>query len=270
MKYYTLLILMLCLSMAACKKENNPSQATPVRAGVLTISEEDIAQSLHLLDEQDKKFAQTTFGRQNLVQILMREKLITQDAHATKLEQDKDYQEALKQKRAELDTIYDQFAKEALIRTWYAKNSEKIEPSEKDIKAYYNKYPYEMTIKQIIIDNAQTADQTLKALKASPGRWNELSRQHSIAPNTLQTLTFMPGEYLDNLEAVAANSPTGKVQGFFKTPQGFHIIMKTGEKRLSFEEAAPRIKQILQNKHLDEMLDTLKTKYEVMIYEENK
>lgn len=270
MKYYVLFLLAVCLNLTACKQGNNPSQAVAVRAGTVTITEQDIEQSLSLLDAQDQKFAKTPFGRQNLLQILMREKLIEQDAHAKELEQDKDYQEALKQKRAELDAIYDQFAREALIRTWYTKNSEGFEPTEKDIKAYYNKYPYEMTIKQIIMDNAQTADQTLKTLKSSPGRWNELSRRHNIAPSSLQTLTFMPGEYLDNLEAVAANSPTGKVQGFFKTPQGFHIIMKTGEKRLGFDEAAPRIKQILQNKHLDELLDTLKTQYEVIIYEENK
>lgn len=80
----------------------------------------------------------------------------------------------------------------------------------------------------------------------------------------------MPGEYLDNLEVVAANSPIGKVQGFFKTPQGFHIIMKTAEKRLSFEQAAPRIKQILLAQRLDELLDTLKTQYEVIIYDKNQ
>ena len=80
----------------------------------------------------------------------------------------------------------------------------------------------------------------------------------------------MPGEYLDSLEVVAANSPSGKVQGFFKTPQGFHIIMKTNENRLTFEKAAPRIKQILQNQRLDELLDTLKTQYEVIIYDKNE
>jgi parvulin-like peptidyl-prolyl isomerase len=97
-----------------------------------------------------------------------------------------------------------------------------------------------------------------------------MARQHSVAPDNLKTLTFMPGEYLDSLEVVAANSAVGKVQGFFKTPQGFHIIMKTAEKRLSFEQAAPRISQILKNKHLDKLLDKLKTQYEVIIYDKNE
>lgn len=273
MKHCIWLILALSLGIAACDKEKNPVQERAVpraNAQHITITQQDIQNGFDLLDEQDRKFVQTSFGKQNLLQILAREKLIEQDAHATGLEQDEDYREALRQKRAELDAIYDQFTREALVRIWYEKKEKELEPSEKEIKAYYDKYPYEMTIKQIIVDNAQTADQTLRALKASPGRWKEFSRQSNIAPAALQTLTFMPGEYLDNLEAVAANSSTGKVQGFFKTSQGFHIIMKTGEKRLTLAEASPRIRQILINQRLDKLLDTLKTKYEVVIYDENK
>ena len=274
MKRYIWFLFVLCLSISACHKEETPVQegvSAPRASGNnITITQQDIQNGLALLDEQDRKFAQTAFGKQNLLQILAREKLILQDARSSKLEQNEEYQAALKQKRAELDTVYDQFAQEALIRTWYEQQEKEMEPSEKEIKAYYNKYPYEMTIKQIIVDNAQTADQTLKILKGSPGRWNEISRQQNKAPAALQTITFMPGEYLDNLEAVAANSSTGKVQGFFKTPQGFHIIMKTGENRLSLDQATPRIRQILINQRLDKLLDTLKTKYEVVIYDENK
>ena len=269
MKYHVIFMLAVCLSLCACHKEE-PAQETASTLGTVTVTEQDIQNGFDLLSDQDRKFAQTSFGRQNLVQILAREKLILQDAHTQGLEQDKEYQQALTQKRAELEEVYNQFAQEALVRTWYEKNGKKLEPSEKEIKDYYDKFPYEMTIKQIIIDNAQTADQTLRTLKSSPARWKEMSRQYNIAPTSLQTLTFMPGEYLDNLEAVAANSAVGKVQGFFKTPQGFHIIMKTGEKRLSFEQAAPRIRQILENQRVDDLLDTLKTQYEVIIYDKNE
>ena len=127
-----------------------------------------------------------------------------------------------------------------------------------------------MTLKQIIVGNAQTADQLLRSLKGNPSSWNSLSRQYNIAPDSLKSFSFMPGEYLPNLEVVAANSPVGKVEGFFKTPQGFHIIMKTNEKRLSWAEAQPRIRQVLENQKLDELLDSLKTQYEVIIYDKNE
>ncbi len=272
MKRFTWMCLLAAVLLSACHKQEDQASThdAAARIGTVEITEEDIEKALELLDPADRKFAKTSFGRHNLLQILTRERLIVQDAKATGFEQDKDYVSALAQKRTELDAIYNQFAQEALLRTWYEKNGKQLEPSDKEIKTYYEQYPYEMTISQIIIENAQTADQVLRTLKSSPGRWKEMSRQYNIAPEPLQNLTFMPGEYLESLEVIAANSPTGKVQGFFKTPQGFHIIMKTNEKRLSLEQAAPRIKQILMNQHLDELLDTLKTQYEVIIYDKNE
>lgn len=271
MRHVTL-CLAICLGLAACQKDSATAPKTQAAAqvGNITITQADVDQALELLNEDDRHFAQTPLGKQNLLQVLTREKLILADARATGLEQEKDYQQAIRQKRAELDRAYAQFEQDALLRTWYEKNGAQLEPTEKEIKAYFDQYPYEMTLKQIIIDNAQTADQVLRTLKASPGRWNEMARQYSIAPKHLQILTVMPGEYLENLEVIAANSPIGKAQGFFKTPLGFHIIMKTGENKLSLKQAEPRIKQVLQQQRIDELLETLKNTYEVTIYDENK
>ena len=79
----------------------------------------------------------------------------------------------------------------------------------------------------------------------------------------------MPGEFIADLEVIAANSPTGSVQGFVKTSQGFHIIMKTGERKLSLKEAAPRIRSVLENQKMDALLQNLQTKYKVVFYEQN-
>ncbi len=269
---YVALGLSFCLALAACHKDPSaaPNTQTAAQVGNITITQADMNQALLLLSEDDRQFANTPLGKQNLLQVLTREKLILADARATGMEQEKEYQQALRQKREELDRAYAQFEQDALVRTWYEKNGSQLEPTEKEIKAYYDQYPYEMTIKQIIIDNAQTADQVLRTLKAAPGRWSEMARQYSIAPKNLQTFAVMPGEYLENLEVIAANSPIGRAQGFFKTPLGFHIIMKTGENKLSLKQAEPRIKQVLQQQRIDELLETLKNTYEVTIYDENK
>ncbi len=268
---YACLVLSVFLFTAACQKERPTSKDEPVaRIGTVVITQEDVDQALTLLDPKDRKFAQHPIGKQNLLQILTREKLILQDASTSGLAQDPAFQKLLEDKRAELDTLYNQFTDQALVRFWYEQKLKSFQPSEKEVKEYFDMYPYEMTMKQIIVDNAQTADQILRALKSSPKRWNELSRQYNTAPESLKTLTFMPGEYLPSLEAIAANSPINKVQGFFKTPQGFHIIMKTNEKRLTFQEAQPRITQVLEHQRLDQLLDTLKTQYEVIIYDKNE
>ena len=270
MKFWALLII-LCLYLTACHKPQDASaDQAAARIGTVAITAADVQAALELLSDTDRSFANTPLGRQNLLQILTREKLILQDATAQGLAQDSTYQNLVTQHQELLDKAQQAYAQDLLVQLWYEKKAKTLEPSEKEIKEYYDKYPYEMTIKQIIVDNAQTADQILRTLKGAPGRWKEISRQYNVAPQPLQTLTFMPGEYLESLEIIAANSPSGKAQGFFKTPQGFHIIMKTNEKQLPFKEAEPRIRQILQNQKLDELLDTLKTKYEVIIYDKNE
>ncbi len=276
MRYWIIGIAALLLLAGCHKKEELPAgkrtDEVAVRIGDTLITQEDIAQRLPLLSEKDRAFAQTDIGRQNLIQIITREKLIEADARHNQLDQDPEYKKLLEEKREQLEKTYDDFAQQLLTQFWYAKQQTDgpINVTEKEIKDYYAKYPYEMTLKQIIVSNAQTADQLLRSLKGNPSSWNSLSRQYNIAPDSLKSFSFMPGEYLPNLEVVAANSPVGKVEGFFKTPQGFHIIMKTNEKRLSWAEAQPRIQQVLENQKLDELLDSLKTQYEVIIYDKNE
>ena len=275
MRYWIMGIAAAVLLTACHKKEEIPAEKTDavaVRIGDTLITQEDIAQRLPLLSETDRTFAQTDIGRQNLLQIITREKLIEADALHNQLDQDPQYKKMLNEKRVQLEKIYNDFAQQLLTQFWYTKQQTDgpINVTEKEIKDYYEKYPYEMTLKQIIVSNAQTADQLLRSLKGNPSLWNSLSRQHNIAPDSLKTFSFMPGEYLPNLEVVAANSPVGKVEGFFKTPQGFHIIMKTNERRLSWAEAQPRIRKVLENQKLDELLDSLKTQYEVIVYDKNE
>lgn len=267
-KLYGLCVLLLLLS--ACQKPQ--AEEPSARIGTTMITQEDVNDRLRFLDEKDRKFAQTPIGKENLIQIITREKLILADARENGLDRQKDFLLAAQQKRAYLDKIYEEFEDELLSRLWYERQQQKgtFEVSEQEIKNYFNKYPYEMTIKQIITDNAQTADQVLRRLKGSASEWNSMSAQYNVAPDHLKNMTFMPGEYLSNLEVIAANSPTGKVEGFFKTPQGFHIIMKTGERKLTLKEAEPRIRQVLEQQKLDRLLDTLKTKYEVIIYDQNQ
>lgn len=261
--------ILLCSLIGACKQPatDQPPKATPQLTG--EVSQAEVDKHLQFLSKADQQFAATPFGHQNLLQIILREKLIATDAKALGLDQQADYQKALADKRAQLDEIFATAAADLLERQWYDYQTQHgaLAVSDEEINAYYKKYPYEMTVKQIILDNAQTADAVLRTLKRAPGKWKDMSRQYSIAPEALRNSTFMPGEFLPEIEVIAATSAAGSVQGFIKTPQGFHIIMKTGEKRLSKKDAEPRIRAVLENQKLDEILQQLQTKYEVIIHE---
>ncbi len=242
--------------------------------GPLTISRQAFEDRVALLPQEDREFAATDVGRRNLLNLMAREKLAALDAKDKGLDRSDVYLTALEDKRRQLAEIYQSFSEDLLIRLWEEQLREQgvTNVTEEEISAYYKKYPYEMTIKQIIIPDAQTADAVYRELKRSKSRWKELERQYSTAPRRSKNkeFSFMPGEFIAELEVIAANSPAGSVQGFVKTSQGFHIIMKTAEKRLSLKDAAPRIRAILENQKTDAALNALQNKYKVVIYEQDE
>ena len=256
--------------------QSSNAPALPLQTDLVAqvVSEQDIQERIPLLSKQDYDFVKTPFGRQSLQQVILREKLIQADALASHLDQTDDFQTLVEQKRAQLEAIYNDYSKHMLEELWYQQrhDSGDLHVSDEEIDTYYKKYPYEMTVQQIILDNAQTADQVLRTLKRSPSSWKTMARQYSIAPESIrdEQFTFMPGEFLPEIEVIAANSVPGSVQGFFKTALGFHIIMKTKERRLPYKEAAPRIRSVLENKKLDKILEKLQQKYEVTIDEKTE
>ncbi len=255
--------------------DSAPAKDTIVaEVGPTQITQRQLDERLALLPEQDQEFAQTSIGRKNFIHLLAREQLIALDAKEEDLDKEDFYLTALEDKREQLKEIYLSFSTDLLNRMWEEHMREKgiTSVTDEEIAQYYDKYPYEMTIKQIIIPDAETADAVWRELKRSKKRWKELERQYSKAPEESngKEISFMPGEFIAELEVIAANSATGSVQGFVKTAQGFHIIMKTGERRLKLAEAAPRIRTILENQKIDAALNALQNKYKVVIYEQGE
>lgn len=276
---YTFVLLSVFL-LAACTAQEDKSVVVVEKAPVKTkqdvpsITEKDVQERLAQLSKEDAAFASTPIGRQNLLQIILREKLIEADALAQGLDRSADYQKFSTDKRMQLNEIYHAYTRQLLEDLWYEnqRTNGLLKITDEEIEEYYKKYPYEMTVQQIIVDNAQTADQVLRTLKSSPSHWNEMSCKYNVAPQVMRDsqFTFMPGEFLPEIEVIAANSVVGSVQGFIKTAFGFHIIKKTKERRLSKEDAAPRIRTVLENKKLDKAIETLQKKYEVVIYAQNE
>lgn len=274
--------------LAACDKPQPQTQQQPpdslpqaaepaeqdivvAQVGPEQITRRQLDQRLEVLTRDDQNFASTPMGRRNFIQILVREKLAELDAKAHNLDKTDVYLADLEDKRAQLKEIYQQYTQQLLARMWedYNQQNGLLHVADDEIADYHKKYPYEMTIKQIIIDDPQTAEIVLRALKSNKNRWKELERQYSVAPEQSKgnTISFIPGEFIPELEVIAANSSTGSVQGFIKTSQGFHIIMKTAERRMSLKDAADRIRAILENQKLDNAFQTLQNKYEVIIYD---
>lgn len=280
-------ILIVCLltCLCACAKKDVPLEpVTPLEENALAkvagyvITQEEFDQKAQFLDDSFQKYIKTPQGKQNFLNYLIGEKLLEQEALFKNLQQDPQYQQEIndiiKQQEESLKRAKEFLLKKKLMEELYNQGITYV--SEDEIKNYYKKYPYEIKILQIVLNDALEAAQVMNAVKSTKTQnsFKEAVARFSKDPLAKQNKgalpPFIPGEYLQEIEVPAANSATGQVQGFIQTPLGFHIIMKVGEEKLTYNQAKERIQNILEKQKLDDYLSSLKDKYGVEVKNETK
>lgn len=272
-----LLLPILALTLCACnqKQEEQNTPQAPVLAQISgeAITEADFNAQAAELDDSFKKFLQTDIGKENFLNYLINEKLMLKAAKDAGLEQNPDYIKEIKDIETEQKTRLEKAKAYALNRLLLQKLYEDgtIAVSEEEIKAYHKKYPYQIYLLEILLTDPKEAADVTRAIRNSKTKqtFEDAVKKFSKDPvskkNKGALEPFIPGEYLPQIEVAAANTPTYQVQGFIKTPRGFHIIMKTGEERLTYNQAKERIRQILEKQKMDAYLNSLKSKYRVEV-----
>lgn len=272
-----LLLPILALTLCACnqKQEEQNTPQAPVLAQISgeAITEADFNAQAAELDDSFKKFLQTDIGKENFLNYLINEKLMLKAAKDAGLEQNPDYIKEIQDIETEQKIRLEKAKAYALNRLLLQKLYEDgtIAVSEEEIKAYHKKYPYQIYLLEILLTDPKEAADVTRAIRNSKTKqtFEDAVKKFSKDPvskkNKGALEPFIPGEYLPQIEVAAANTPTYQVQGFIKTPRGFHIIMKTGEERLTYNQAKERIRQILEKQKMDAYLNSLKSKYRVEV-----
>ena len=280
-----ILFFFLLTCLCACTQKEIPLEQTePIEKNALAkvagyvITQEEFDEKADLLDVSFKKYIATPIGKQNFLNYLISEKLLEQEALFKNINQDPEYvkeiNDIIKQQEANLKNAKEFLLKKKLMEELYNQGITYV--SEEEIKNYHKKYPYEIKILQIVLNDAQEAAQVMNAVKntKTQNSFKEAVERFSKDPLAKQNKgalpPFIPGEYLPQIEVPAANSSSGQVQGFIQTPLGFHIIMKVGEDRLTYNQAKERIQAILEKQKLDDYLNSLKDKYGVEVKNEVK
>lgn len=281
-KILTITLILTCVACSSRQDNNLPGPAVYNNSPALAyvdnqpITQRDFDNAANNLDDNFKKFVTTKTGRANFLSFLISEKLLLADAKDRGIDLTPEYQAEIaameEGQRAALETAKNFALRRNLLES-LAKDGT-IGVSEEEIKDYYKKYPYEITIKQFIISDAQKAADVMRQMRnvRSTSKFADFARQFSDEPLSKKSggdmPPFIPGEYLPQIEVPAANSKLMEVQGFITTAQGHHIIMKVAEKHLTYNEAKDRIKMIIENHKLDSYLNSLNKKYNISIAKE--
>ena len=173
-RFYILLLLI--LSCACSKQTNQPIEevefyedSSPVLVLVQgsPITQKDFDLAFSKLDDSFKPFVQTKTGRDNFLAFLISEKMLQVDAQARGLDKTQDFIDKINAFE-ESQKIALQEAKTFALRQALFESLENegvLGVSEQEIKDYYDKYSYEISLLQFIVDDAQKAADIMKQMK---------------------------------------------------------------------------------------------------------
>ncbi|WP_424245330.1 parvulin-like peptidyl-prolyl isomerase [Elusimicrobium posterum] len=274
--FFILTAALIILSAFSCKgkTEQKPEDALANVEGVY-ITQKDLDAKIAAADPVFKKFLATDFGKSSMLSILVKENIMRHAALKSGVKEDAKYIKIIDDLKKQQEEHLKQVEEDSIIDVWLEnlRTNGTISVTEKEIADYNKRYPYEITMRVMTIAKADDANAILRELKASSNkekRFEELAKRYAVDPGGAlsggNVITFIPGEYITEIENAAANSPSNSVQGFFKTSRGFTIIYKKKEERISLAKAKDRITIIIENKKFDEYLAGLAEQSKVEVY----
>jgi peptidyl-prolyl cis-trans isomerase C len=267
-----LVCLFLALLVISCAKKDDGKVLATIDDDKITLQE--FNKELDKIPMNMKMLVASESGKKNYLDRLVVKKLLMKEASKAKIEDDKEFQDRLKD-------IKEQLIIEALLKK---KITADTQLSEDDLKKYYEEHKEdfkkdrEINTRHILLKTEEEAKQVQAKLQKGED-FTELAKKYSIDPNVKQSggeIGFQPkGSLIPEFENAAYKlNKAGQVSGIVKTQFGYHIIRLEGIKPPSyvpFEEVKDFIKQKnaqeKQKEVLEKYIEELKKNAKITINE---
>jgi peptidyl-prolyl cis-trans isomerase C len=264
------------LVFSGCGKKQGSKPVAKVGSAVIT--EED----MEARTKELPPFVQQQFngpeGKKRLLDAMVDEELVYQDARAMGLEKSEAYLKELERSKRDI-----------LMRTYYDKVMEaKATPSDKEVEDYYNTHkdefvvPENVTARHILVKTGEEAVKIRRQLVGG-AKFADLAAKYSLDANSKANGGLIGGTIqksgnvrglglLPEFGQAAFDLKEGEVSQPVKTSKGYHLIMV--EKRAAatsrtLDEAKADITSRLANSKRknvrDEVMGQLRSKYKVVV-----
>jgi len=267
-----LVCLFLALLVISCAKKDDGKVLATIDDDKITLQE--FNKELDKIPMNMKMLVASESGKKNYLDRLVIKKLLMKEASKAKIEDDKEFQDRVKD-------IKEQLIIEALLKK---KITADTQLSEDDLKKYYEEHKEdfkkdrEINTRHILLKTEEEAKQVQAKLQKGED-FTELAKKYSIDPNVKQSggeIGFQPkGSLIPEFESAAYKlNKVGQVSGIVKTQFGYHIIRLEGVKPPSYvplEEVKDFIKQKnaqeKQKEVLEKYIEELKKNAKITINE---
>jgi peptidyl-prolyl cis-trans isomerase C len=233
------------------------------------ITDADVKASLSSFNEgQRRQILNDMSTRREVVNNLVDQELLIQEAEKQKLDKDSEYDVALRS-----------FRRQFLTDRVLAKN---VRPkmTEAAAKKYYeqNRRQYstdKVQVQHILLSDEKTAMEILKEAKAPGADFQKLAEKHSKDPSAKNNrgdigVITRDSPFVAAFKDAAFAAKTGEIIGPIKTQFGYHIIKiidKATGKLLGYDEVELRVKADLQREMVQSYVTGLKKSAGVVVDE---
>ncbi|HOX23189.1 MAG TPA: peptidylprolyl isomerase [Elusimicrobiales bacterium] len=264
----------ICAALACACSGGKPPEGAIAKVGKTYITQGEFENKLSDINPEFRGYAMSRNGKKQFLEILIREKLALLAAQDSKTAGSSEYKHSVDQRAKELQDRLEEYKQYLLTKIWVEqlKKDGALGVTEEDLRQYYKKYPYEVSISHILVATPQEGEDILKALRSGKN-FAALAKEKSLdaatASNGGQVPPFVIGQFLPELEAAAAGMRTGETQGVFKSKFGYHIIKKHSQTDISLDQARDRMRLVLEKTKFDSYINSLQKKYKVEVLDAN-
>jgi len=209
-------------------------------------------------------------GQKELMNILIREKLLFVLAQKRGLARDKKVKETLAGFKRDQIRQLQEFRESILVMRLMEKlRQQEVIVSEVDVRSFYDEHsPKEIDVRHILLPTQEDAERAASRIKAGQS-FSRVARQLSMDENSKseggRLGSIRQGDLTPEFEEKAFGLRMWQVSDIVKTSFGYHIIQKTGERSLDYVEAKENIYRVLEREKFEKWLDQKRKNLKITI-----
>ncbi|MCK5534090.1 peptidylprolyl isomerase [bacterium] len=263
-----MLFLLFVVSLFSCS--NKKEEIFLAKVGEINISTSQYRERLEEIPFSFQAFINTQEGRHQVLEAMIKERLLIVEAKRRKLGKDKEIK--MKLKELEESLLLAQMIKEA--------RKNEISVTKEELADYYLRHkdafahPRQIRISHILLPDYEKAEEVMSLFKRGR-KFSRLAQKMSIDNGSAKQGGdlgfFRQGDIfmLPEFEKVAFSMKNkGDISNIVKTQLGFHIIKLTDIKKLepqNFNQAKEEIKKKIEKDKFGLWMEELKNKFKVKI-----
>jgi len=261
------LLPLICAALVASACSDKDGKVV-ARVGSEKITENYLQEKFLEISPAAQAYLSTKPGRRQFLDVLIHERLMLLAAKKSRVASGRDYKDRMKQKEAEMRQTLGEYKDFMLTKMWVEDmRDNELKVTDAEVEAYFEKYPYKVTLAHILLPSYEEAEKVVRKIKAGAD-FERTAKEYSLDKEAVRLPPVMYGEFMPELEDMAFKMRVGDIQGIVKTPLGFHILKKLAQDRADKASSLERVRKILEKKKFDSYLAKFQEKEKVEVLDE--